>query len=61
MTKYEDEIDVEIPEGEDHEDWLYENEESLIEKHWMFDEAVGNVTSMLDYGYAGSGFIDEGE
>lgn len=55
-STYEDEIDVDIPDEKDPDDWLYENESNLIENHHQCEHE--DIANLIDLGYAGSKFID---
>jgi hypothetical protein len=54
-TTIEDVIEVDIPDNVDPEDWLYDNEENIIEKE--SNEVIDPVA--FDLNYAGCKLIKE--
>jgi len=54
-TTCEKEIKVEIPDGEDVEDYLYLNEEQILRDNGCEED---ELTRFLDYGCAGVKLID---
>jgi hypothetical protein len=52
---YEEEIEVDVPEDEDPENWLHNNDEQIIQDHRLCET---DIESAIDTGYAGAKFID---
>lgn len=57
-TRYCDELEVDIPEGEDPEAWLYEHKQELVEGHRLVG---GNLEGALEVGYAGAELLGKVE
>jgi len=52
QSTYEDEIEVDIPDGENPEEWVRENAVDLIDGHWMWEGT--HLETALDFDAAGA-------
>ena len=52
QATHEEEIEVEIPEGEDPENYLYEHRQDILEKHGC-ELQDHDLSTCLDLAYAG--------
>ena len=55
----EAEVEVDIPDGVDPDNWLYDNAGRLIDEA-SHGDVDGDISDALDVGYAGAKFLKEG-
>lgn len=58
IISYTDEIEVNVPEGNDPGTWLNENWYDLISNHPMCDDGFSNDPNAWEYGYTKAEFVD---